>query len=435
MLDIKELSKALKQVAEEKGLEPQVVFEAVEAALAAAYKREYGERSEVVKCEIDDKIGSLKFWQVKTVVDDTLVRFLTEEEIAEEEARATAAAEGRSTIGIDHRTDHRAKEKEVTPVAVDGDGEEKLPRFNPERHITLAEAKAIKKDVKLEDELLFPLESHEDFGRIAAQTAKQVILQKLRESERDSILKEWRGKEGQIVSGAVQRFERGNVFIDLGRAVGVMFANESIPGEHYRAGERLRFLVLAVQEDTRLPGIILSRSHPNFVKELFKMEAPELADGSVEVKAIAREPGNRTKIAGATTAEGVDPVGALVGQRGTRVMAVTNELGNEKIDIIMWDEDPAKFIANALSPAKVDSVEILPRREARAFVPEAQLSLAIGKGGQNVRLAAKLTGWKIDVRSQTRPDEALEGASAGDEDGGGQIDMPADASDKEDIAM
>src|SRR5581483_11989635 len=248
----------------------------------------------------------------------------------------------------------------------------------------------------------------------AAQTAKQVILQKLRESERDSILSEWRGKEGQIVSGAVQRFERGNVFIDLGRTIGVMFTNESIPGEHYRAGERLRFLVLAVQEDTRLPGIILSRANPRFVMELFKTEVPELAEGAVEIRSIAREPGNRTKVAVTSVAEGVDPVGALVGQRGTRVNAVTNELGNEKIDIAEWSEDPEVFIANSLSPAKVERVEILPRREARAYVPESQLSLAIGKGGQNVRLAAKLTGWKIDVRSQSNPNETLEGGIAGD---------------------
>ena len=197
-------------------------------------------------------------------------------------------------------------------------------------------------------------------------------------------MKEWHGKEGQIVSGAVQRFERGNIFIDLGRTIGVMFANESIPNEHYRAGERLRFIVLAVQEDTRLPGIILSRAHPKFVVELFKVEVPELAEGVIEIKSIAREPGNRTKVAVASSADNVDPVGALVGQRGTRVNAVTNELGNEKIDIAEWSEDPEKFIANSLSPAKVERVEILPRREARAFVPESQLSLAIGKGGQNV---------------------------------------------------
>jgi len=431
MLDIKELSKALKQVAEEKGLEPRAVMEAVEASLAAAYKREYGDRNEVVKCEIDEKSGALKFWQVKTVVDETTVRFPTPEEIAEEEERAKAAAEGK-----EGERNQKSEIRNQAAAESAEDEEPKLPRFNAERHITVADAKKVKKGVELNEELLFPLETREDFGRIAAQTAKQVILQKLREEERDSILKEWRGKEGQIVSGAVQRFERGNIFVDLGRTIGVMFANESIPGEHYRAGERLRFLVLAVQEDTRLPGIILSRSHPKFVIELFKIEAPELAEGAVEIKAIAREPGNRTKIAGASLADGVDPVGALVGQRGTRVMAVTNELGNEKIDIIEWDDDPAKFIANSLSPAKVEQVEILPRREARAFVPEAQLSLAIGKGGQNVRLAAKLSGWKIDVRSNTRPDEALEGASAGllDEDVA-QIAKPADDSEKEDIAM
>src|SRR6185437_7475254 len=225
----------------------------------------------------------------------------------------------------------------------------------------------------------------------------------------------------------------GNVFIDLGRTIGVMFANESIPGEHYRSGERLRFLVLAVQEDTRLPGIILSRSHPKFVAELFRMEVPELSEEVIEIKAIAREPGNRTKVAVVSKAEGIDPVGALVGQRGTRVMAVNNELGNEKIDIAEWSEDPQVFIANSLSPAKVEKVEVFPRREARAYVPENQLSLAIGKGGQNVRLAAKLTGWKIDVRSQTRPEEMHEGGVAGVVDTD-QITAPED-DDKEDIIV
>jgi N utilization substance protein A len=412
MLNIKELSKALKQVADEKGLDPDKVLDVIESSIAAAYKREYAGRGDVVKCKMDQKTGELNFWQIKTVVDDTTVRFVEEEE--EAPTVEGAAAE---------------KNEE--------DNEEKLPRFNPERHITLAEAKKIKKDVALGDELEFPLETHEDFGRIAAQTAKQVILQKLRESERDSILNEWRGREGQIVSGVIQRFERGNIFVDLGRTIGVMFGNESIPGEHYRAGERLRFLVVAVQEDTRLPGIILSRSHPKFVIELFRMEVPELVEDAIEIKAIAREPGNRTKLAAASKADGVDPVGALVGQRGTRVMAVNNELGNEKIDIAEWSDDPEKFIANALSPAKVERVEILPRREARAYVPESQLSLAIGKGGQNVRLAAKLTGWKIDVRSQTRPEEEVEGGVAGLVDTGSGSDQiaPPEVDDKEDIAI
>jgi N utilization substance protein A len=420
MLNIKELSKALKQVAEEKGLDPEKVLEVIESSIAAAYKKEYGERGEVVKCKMDQKTGELNFWQSKTVVDETTVRFVEEEEEA-------PAAEGAAT------EDKKGKE-----VVIEEDGE-KLPRFNPERHITMEEAKKTKKSVELGEEMLFPLETHEDFGRIAAQTAKQVILQKLRESERDSILNEWRGREGQIVSGVIQRFERGNIFVDLGRTIGVMFGNESIPGEHYRTGERLRFLVVAVQEDTRLPGIILSRSHPRFVVELFRMEVPELVEDAIEIKAIAREPGNRTKLAAASKADGVDPVGALVGQRGTRVMAVNNELGNEKIDIAEWSEDPEKFIANALSPAKVERVEILPRREARAYVPESQLSLAIGKGGQNVRLAAKLTGWKIDVRSQTRPEEEVEGGvAAGIVDAGSsegdQIAAP-EADDKEDIAI
>jgi N utilization substance protein A len=429
MLNIKELTKALKQVADEKGLEPDQVLDVIESSIAAAYKREYGERGEAVKCKLDQKTGELHFWQVKTVVDDTTVRFA--EEGDEEEGSAANAT--------NEKNEKRNQETE--------DGEQKLPRFNADRHITLEEAKKVNADAKLNDEVSFPLETYEEFGRIAAQTAKQVILQKLRESERDSILNEWRGKEGQIVSGVVQRFERGNIFIDLGRTIGVMFANESIPSEHYRAGERLRFLVLAVQEDTRLPGIILSRSHPRFVIELFRMEVPELLEDSIEIKAIAREPGNRTKIAAMSKADGVDPVGALVGQRGTRVMAVNNELGNEKIDIAEWSEDPEKFIANALSPAKVERVEILPRREARAYVPDNQLSLAIGKGGQNVRLAARLTGWKIDVRSQANPEEIQEGGTAGlvdagvdadvDTDSGSGSDQIAapDADEKEDIAV
>ena len=406
MLNIKDIGKALKQVAEEKGLSPEQVLEAIETAIAAAYKRECCERGAVVRSKFDLKTGELKFWQVKTVVDETTVRFVeekTEEELQKEAEEAKRAEkEGRQPV---------AKPRpEPEPENPD---EPRLPRYNPDRHILLEEAKKEKKDVKLDEEVTFDLETHEDFGRIAAQTAKQVILQKLRELERASVLGEWRDKEGTIVSGVVQRFERGHVYIDLGRVIGVMFANESIPGEHYRAGERLRFFVLAVQEDTRLPSIVLSRSHPRFVTELFKMEVPELAEGIVEVKAIAREPGNRTKLGVASKEEGVDPVGALVGQRGTRVMAVNNELGNEKIDIAEWSEDPEKFIANSLSPAKVQAVEILPRCEARVYVPQDKLSLAIGRGGQNVRLAAKLTGWKIDVRSQTRPEEALEGGVAG----------------------
>ena len=423
MLNLKDIGKALKQVAEEKGLTYEQVLEAIETSIAAAYKKEYCERGAVVRSSFDLKTGELKFWQVKTVVDETTIRFIEEEpeELVagggvEKEKKEPAVEEAVVDKGGESATKPKPKPRPEPDREWDDD-EEKLPRYNPDRHILLEEAKKDKPDAKLEEEIIFPLETHEEFGRIASQTAKQVILQKLRELERDSILNEWRDKEGGIISGIVQRFERGHVYVDLGRAIGVMFANESIPGEHYRAGERLRFFVLAVQEDSRLPGIILSRSHPRFVSELFKMEVPELAEGVVEIKAIAREPGNRTKLGVFSNEEGVDPVGALVGQRGTRVMAVNNELGNEKIDIAEWSEDPEKFIANSISPAKAQSVEILPRREARVYVPEDQLSLAIGKGGQNVRLAAKLTGWKIDVRSQTRPGEVQEGGVAESVDG------------------
>lgn len=382
-MDLKNIRRAAEQIAEEKGIEPEKILEAIESSIAAAYKKEYAQRGEIIKVKFDLKTGELKFWKVKTVVDENTVRM---EEEGEE-----------------------AGSYEETPLS---GGEEKLPRYNPSRHMLLEEAKEINKEAKVDDELEFPLEVHEDFGRIAAQTAKQVVLQKLREAERDSILKEFKNKEGEIASGIIQRFEHNNVYVDLGRAVGIMFYNETIPGEHYRPGERLKFYIVAVQEETKIPGIILSRSHPKFVSKLFALEVPEISDNTIEIKAIAREPGNRTKIAFASNAEGVDPVGSAVGQKGTRVMAVSNELGQEKIDIIEWSDDPAKFIGNSLSPAKVKSVEILPRREARVYIPEDQLSLAIGRGGQNVRLAAKLTGWKIDVRSQSRPEEVQEGGIA-----------------------
>ncbi len=375
MLDVKALNRATETIAQERGIEPEAVLLAIETAIAAAYRKEYRKKGEIIKCVINPKTGQLSFWQIKIVVDENSVRI--KEEAEETETR-------NEKRGIDET--------------------EELPVYNPDRHIMIEEAKEIKSDIKVGEELEMPLEEHDDFGRIASQAAKQVVLQKLREVERDSVKKEYIGKEGQIISGVIQRIERGNIYIDLGRATGIMFYNETIPGEHYRINERLRFYLLAVQEETRTPGLILSRSHPQFVAKLFELEVPEIHDDLVEIKTVAREAGSRTKIAAASKMEGVDPIGSMVGQRGTRVMAVTNELGNEKIDIIQWSEDPEKFIASSLSPAKVVSVEILPRREARVLVPEDQLSLAIGKGGQNVRLAAKLTGWKIDVRSSSRPE-------------------------------
>lgn len=432
MMDLKNLKKAIDQIAEEKGIESNQVLEAIESSIAAAYKKEYGTRGEIIKCKFDLKTGELNFWQVKTVVDETTVR------VVEEGEEESVSAETAADKGGKERTQlspPASAEATADKEASAGEGEEKLPRYNPDRHLFLEEAKKEKANVELGEELEFPLKTHEDFGRIAAQTAKQVVLQKLREAERASVVQEFKNKQGEIISGVIQRFDRGNVFVDLGRVTGVMFYNETIPGEHYRSGERLRFYILAVQEESKTPGIILSRSHPKFVSKLFELEVPEIAEGVVEIKAITREPGSRTKIAVVSNAEGVDPVGSCVGQRGTRVMSVSNELGQEKIDIIEWSDDPEKFIANSLSPAKVKSVEVLPRREAKAFVPEDQLSLAIGKGGQNVRLAAKLTSWKIDVRSQSRPDEVQEGGIAVSEsEAASKAETGQEGSSKETVA-
>ncbi len=358
-MDFRILFNLVSQIAEEKGIKPENVWSAIEAALAAAYKKEYRKKSELIRAKIDLQNNQVNFWQVKIVVEPQQVK-LTE----------------------DDKENEPLKENEIG-----------LIRFNPDRHIFLEEAKKIKPDIKVGEELCIPLETKSDFGRIAAQTAKQVIIQNIREAEKKSVLEEFGNKEGEIVSGIIQRFEKGNVYVDLGKAIGVMFHNESVPGEHYQPGDRMRFYILTVQQpDAKRPAIVLSRSHPDFIKKLFELEVPEIADGVVEIKAIAREAGSRTKIAVYSHNESIDAIGSVVGQKGTRIIAILSELGNEKIDVVEWSEDSSKFIANSLSPAKVKVVEILPRREARVFVSEDQLSLAIGKNGQNVRLAAKLTG-------------------------------------------
>lgn len=274
-------------------------------------------------------------------------------------------------------------------------------KFNPEKYIVLEEAKKINKKLKVGDEMVINRESKTDFGRIAAQTAKQVIIQRLREFEREAIFTDFKKKEGEVVSGVIQRIEGNMVYIDIGRTNGLLIPAEQLFQDNYRIGQRLRLLVLRVEETNRGPMVLLSRSHPKLVHKLFEFEVPEIEAGSVEIKSIAREAGSRSKIAVASNEDGVDPIGSLVGQKGVRVQTVINELGGEKIDIIEWNENSAKFIANALSPAKIIDVKILNEqyRHALAEVADDQFSLAIGKRGQNVRLAAKLTGWKIDVRA------------------------------------
>ncbi len=375
MIDLKTVNSVLGEF-EERGIPREAMIAAIETAMATAYKKEYGKRGQVVRARLDLNTGTVSFEQVKTVVDESMVRFPTEDEVATEEPA--------------HHPHH---EEEVL-------AEGELPRFEPEKHMLLADAKRIKRGAEIGEEIVFPLEPQDDFGRIAAQTAKQVVIQKVREAEKLSMLEEFGGKKGEIASGTVQRMERGALFIDLGRATGIIPYEEQIPGERYRPGERIRAYLYAVDEGFRGVYLRLSRAHPKFVVKLFEAEAPELAAGSIEVKSIAREPGSRTKIAVASLDPHVDPVGSLVGQRGVRVSTVMSELGGERIDIIDWSDNAEEFIKEALSPATPVSV-VLDETERRATVTvsEDEQSLAIGRGGQNVRLAAKLTGWNIDIVS------------------------------------
>ncbi len=369
------------QIAEEKNLPREKVFEIVEAALAAAYKKDYGKKGQVIKAKFDEVTKSADFFLVKEVVDETLRDFTVEEE----------SEEGTPEKGGVH-SEHSSSLAESD--------EDRLPRFNFERDLTLEEARLIKKDAKVGESIEIPLENHEDFGRVAAQTAKQVIIQRIREAERETMFAEYKEKEGQAVNGIVQRIEGRNVFVDLGKSTGILFPSEQIPGENYRVGQHVKVYLTRVESDPKGPGLILSRVHPEMVRHLFTLEVPEIFAGTVEIKAIAREAGSRTKIAVSATEEGVDPIGSCVGQKGTRVQTVIDELGGEKVDIIEWNEDIQKFISAALSPAKVLAVDLRSEEnQAIVTVPADQLSLAIGKRGQNVRLAAKLTGWRIDVMS------------------------------------
>ncbi len=367
MFDLKVIHSVLQQLEDERGIPKEKMLEAIELALATAYKKEYGKKGQIVRAIFDNDSGKVEFYQVKVVVDETKVIMEDEED-----------------------------EQDIKNIA-----EENIRvRFNPEHHILLADAKKIKKDAKVDDEIVFPLEEKGDYGRIAAQTAKQVIIQKIREAEKTSVLGEYSKKEGEIVSGTVQRVERGSIFVDMGRAMGIISYEDQIPNEHYKQGERIKAYLYAVDESPKGIMLKLSRSHPKFLAKLFEIEAPEIAQKVVEVKAVAREAGARSKIAVHSTDSHIDPIGSLVGQRGVRVSTVMSELAGEKIDIIQWNENPATFIQEALSPAKIIKID-LNNQEKRAVVhvSDDQQSLAIGKGGQNVRLAAKLTGWKIDIQS------------------------------------
>ncbi len=386
LFDLKVLHATLEQLEDEKKIPRAALLDALEQALAAAYKKDYGKKGQVVRCQFNSETGDMSFEQVKTVVDETLVR--------------PELPEGEEML-----------ENEVDSE----DPDDERPRFDPEKHILIDDARRMKSDVTLGEELIFPLEIKEDFGRIAAQTAKQVIIQRIREAEKGAVMNEYADRQGDIVSGIVQKVDRGMIFVDFQRATGVLPKNEQLPQEHYKTGDRIRAYLYLVEETPRGVYLRLSRSHPRFIEKLFALESPEIATGTVVIEAIAREAGSRSKIAVFSTDENIDPIGACVGQKGIRVATVISELHGEKIDIIPWSPDNHEFIARSLAPAKVIDIELKEAEHvAKISVADDQLSLAIGKGGQNVRLAAKLTGWKIDIQG-IAGEEVLENGEPVDE--------------------
>jgi N utilization substance protein A len=381
MLDLKTFKSALEQLEEERKIPKAKILEAIEQAMAAAYKKDYGKKGQIVRARFDLETGKTDFYQVKIVVDESIAIL----------------------------DDEKSDKKHDGEYSVKDDGEERV-HFNSEHHILLEDAKKIKKGAELNDEIIFPLEAKDDYGRIAAQTAKQVIIQKIREAERTSIIDEYGTKEGQIISGIVQKSERGNVYVDFNRATGILPAEEQIPGEYWTRGGRIRAYLYSVEDTPRGINLRLSRTHPKFIEKLFAIEAPEIENGIVEIKSVAREAGARSKIAVHSSDEHIDAVGSCVGQKGTRVNTITSELSGEKIDIIPWSADPKVFVANSLSPAKVISIETdEAEHKATVEVANDQLSLAIGKGGQNVRLAAKLTGWRIDIKGDGKEMASTDG--------------------------
>jgi N utilization substance protein A len=342
---------AINQICDEKGLPREMVLEAVEAALAAAYRKDYGQPDEIIRAKLSDDSEDIEMSQVFIVVPD--------EEFE-----------------------------------------------NEQNQISISEAHKQNLEVQVGDEVVVPLETRSDFGRIAAQTAKQVIIQRIREAEREVLFSEFKDKEHKVVTGSVQQIEGDSVLVNLGKMSAIMLPNDQIPNEHYYVGQRLKVFVTGVEESPRGPRVLVSRGHPELVSQLFAQEVPEIQNGAVEIKSISREAGSRTKMAVWSNQSGIDPVGSCVGGRGARVQAVLAELPNEKIDIVLWDEDPLVFITNALSPAKVENVELFDDlQKALVSVPEDQLSLAIGRAGQNVRLASRLTGWSIDIAQSGLEDE------------------------------
>ena len=334
---------ALDDIENEKGIPKEILIDAIETALLSAYKKDYGSKQNV-NVDVNDKNGEVRVYSRKKVVEEV---------------------------------------------------------NNNNLEISLEKAKDINSDYDIGDLLEIEI-TPDNFGRIAAQTAKQVVMQRIREAERDVIYEHYKQKEGELITGTIQRFQNDNILIDMGKTEALLPVSEQIPGEKYDVGQRIKLYIVEVDSTTKGPRILVSRSHPNLLKRLFEVEVPEIFDGTVEIRSIAREAGYRSKMAVSSDNNNVDAVGACVGPGGMRVQAVVDQINGEKIDIIEWNDDPKTLIANALNPAEVLNVETDDdNQEAQVIVPDFQLSLAIGKEGQNARLAAKLTGWKIDIKKES----------------------------------
>ena len=381
------IEQAIRQICEEKGLSYESVIETIESALAAAYRKDFGDKYHNLEAEFDPETGGVRVFDVKTVVEDISEEEL--EEVRKKEAEESAAREARRALG------------EYIPVVEEPSGEEK-PKYNPKTDVMLSESKILKSGSKVGDVLRTELPIPGEFGRMAAMTAKQVITQKLREAEREIIFNEFKGVEGTVIVGTVQRREGRIILVDIGRTAGILKPEDQMMTDRYRSGDRVKVYVREVSLGPRGPQILLSRTHEALVKHLFEVEIPEIAEGAVIIKAIAREAGARTKIAVTSSDPQVDPIGACIGQRGTRIQTIIAELAGEKIDIIEWSENIAKFIEQSLAPAKIQGVQVNEEEKlATVMVVPEQLSLAIGRGGQNVRLAARLTGWKVNIQEVT----------------------------------
>lgn len=395
---------AIKQICEEKGLSHESVLTTIESALAAAYRKDFGTKNQNIKVEFDPETGAMRAFDVKMVVRD-----FTEEELDKmKEAgegrlgSVDSAIQGSSSASLQTLPKLPHPTAEPPPSSSGEEGKEGIveekEKFNPKTMLMIAEAQKIKAGVELGEELRIELTIPHAFGRMAAQTAKQVITQKLREAERQTVFDEWSGKGGTIVAGVIGRREGRLQFVDFGRTSTIMPTGEQIETETYRPGERMKFYVKSVAMGSRGPEIVVSRAAEQMVAELFRLEIPEVQSGVVEVKAVAREPGARTKIAVFSNDPNIDPIGSCIGQRGGRIQTIIGEIGGEKIDVIQWSEDVSSFIAAALSPAKVKKVELNEEAHtANVTVPETELSLAIGRAGQNVRLASRLTAWRVNI--------------------------------------